>query len=74
MKHDVGVASGLATLIPFKVCRIKYLGTPLLLCSVSIRNSDLHRDLILETVLEIIKGMAQNHEQKLHNHRGDPAV
>jgi hypothetical protein len=33
-----------------------------------VRNSDLHRDLNVESVTDTIKKMAQNHEWRLHNH------
>jgi hypothetical protein len=33
-----------------------------------VRNSDSHRDLNIEAVIDIIKKMAQNHEWRLHNH------
>jgi hypothetical protein len=33
-----------------------------------VRNSDQYRDLNIESVIDIIKKMAQNHERRLHNH------
>jgi hypothetical protein len=39
-----------------------------------VQNSDLHRDLNIETVIDIIKKMAQNHEWRLHNHPDTEAI
>jgi hypothetical protein len=39
-----------------------------------VRNSDLHRDLNIESVIDIIKKMAQNHEWGLHNHPNTEAI
>jgi hypothetical protein len=39
-----------------------------------VRNSDLRRDLNIETVIDIIKKMAQNHEWRLHNHTNREAI
>jgi hypothetical protein len=39
-----------------------------------IRNSDLHRDLNVESVTDVIKKMAQNHERRLHNHPNTEAI
>jgi hypothetical protein len=39
-----------------------------------VRNSDLHRDLNIESVTDIIKKMAQNHERRLHNHPNAEAI
>jgi hypothetical protein len=38
-----------------------------------VRNSDLNRDLNIESVTDIIKKMAQNHE-RLHNHQNTEAI
>jgi uncharacterized protein YeeX (DUF496 family) len=39
-----------------------------------VRNSDLHRDLNIESVIDIIKKMEQNHESRLHNHPNTEAI
>jgi uncharacterized protein YeeX (DUF496 family) len=39
-----------------------------------VRNSDLHRGLNVESVTDIIKKMAQNHERRLHNHRNTEVI
>lgn len=39
-----------------------------------IRNSDLHRDLQLETVDIMIAKAARNHEETLHNHQNVQAL
>jgi hypothetical protein len=39
-----------------------------------VRNSDLHRDLNIESVSNIIKKMAQNHKRRLHNHPNTEAI
>jgi hypothetical protein len=39
-----------------------------------VRNSDLHRDLNVEPVTDIIKKMTQNHERRLHNHPNTEAI
>jgi hypothetical protein len=39
-----------------------------------VRNSDLRRDLNIESVTDIIKKMAQNHERRLHNHPNTEAI
>jgi hypothetical protein len=36
--------------------------------------SDLHRDLNIESVIDIIKKMAENHERRLHNHPNTEAI
>jgi hypothetical protein len=39
-----------------------------------VRSSDLHRDLNIESVIDIIKKMAQNHEWRPHNHPNTEAI
>jgi hypothetical protein len=39
-----------------------------------VRNSDLYRDLNIESVIDIIKKMAQNHEWRLNNHPNTEAI
>jgi hypothetical protein len=61
LEHNYGGAPNQVILILSKYFKIKYSGG-IFDAPWYVRNSDLHRDLNIETVTDIIKKMAQNHE------------
>jgi uncharacterized protein YeeX (DUF496 family) len=72
MEHNYGGAPNKAILILFKFQNKVLRGIFDALWYV--RNSDLRRDLNIESVTDIIKKMAQNHERRLHNHPNTEAI
>jgi hypothetical protein len=68
MEHNYGDVPNQAILILSKDFKIKYSGALLML------HSDLHRDSNIESVTDIIKKMAQNHEWRLHKHPNTEAI
>jgi hypothetical protein len=73
LEHNYGGALNQIILILSKDLKIKYSGA-IVDAQWYVRNSDLHRDLNIETVIDIIKKMAQNHEWRLHNHSNTEAI